>query len=175
MPIGEPSTSPVIRIKASHHQRWPCATYCECACHTLKTFRSPSLLKQVVGILFVGYSGSPIRMGSPQRCTEAKCLSRIAFQTNVSYIFPSWLLAKALILGLTAQSVGEISISLKVQRIVPNGSEVFRLTSSNDVDGLKNMFRKGLASPHDVALGNQDTLTVRSSYLISYILGQTAI
>ena len=167
---SEQSVCRVIQIKASYHQRWPCTAYCKCTCHKVKTFQSPALLKRIIGTLFIKYSGYPACMGTPQRCTDADCVSQITFQTTVYYLFPSWFIAKAFILGLTTQSLGEISGSLKVQRIVPDGSEAFRLAQLGSVDGLKSLFRQGLASPFDVTVNGLSLIRVRfSTYPLSKI------
>ena len=68
-------------------------------------------------------------------------------------------------MGFTIQSIGEISVSLKVLRIVPVGSEIFRLSNLNDVDGLKFLFSRGLASPLDVNTENQPAIWVRFYFL----------
>ena len=155
----------VVRVKASYGRRWLCAAYCKCACHVVKTFfQSPALLKQVIGTLIIGYAGYPIRWGTPQPCTESSCLSRRKIQATVKYLFPAWLIEKAFFLRVTAQQLGEIKVSLKVQRIVPIESEVFRLIFlPNGVDRLRALFRKGQASPNDVAPELVSVLRVGSS------------
>ena len=42
-----------------------------------------------------------------------------------------------------------VSVSLTVRRLVPGGSEIFRLTQLDDVEGIKIPFNRGLASPND--------------------------
>ena len=68
-------------------------------------------------------------------------------------------------MGLTVQSLSEVNVSLKVLRIVPLGSEIFRLTSLNDVDGLKSLLSRGLASPLDVDSKNLTAIWVRFNFL----------
>ena len=53
-------------------------------------------------------------------------------------------------MSLVNTSLNEIHASLKVQRVVPDGADVFRLTRVDDVEGLKRLFCEGLASPHDI-------------------------
>ena len=158
------SLNRVICIRASYPNRPPCSPNCKCDCHTTHTLRSPAIVDHVFGSLFVGYSGYPIT-GNFQECTEISCLSQRTFRAHVLYIFPSWFLTRAVVLGLTTQSLSEISISLNVYRVVPSGSEIFRLAWLDDVDGLKELFRKGLASPNDVCPGSVNALTVRISHL----------
>ena len=160
---NDQSSNRVVHIRASYQQRSPCPTYCRCDCHKTHTFRSPTIVDHIIGDLFVGYSGYPNRKTS-QQCTEENCFSRFTFRVYVRYIFPSWFLAKAIVLGLMTQSLSEVSISLKVQRIIPTGSELFRLAMLNDRDGIKALFSKGLASPNDLDHNGANALYVRHSY-----------
>ena len=164
MSIDHQSLNQVIYTRAFFQQRSPCPPYCRCGCHRIRTFQSPTMMNHVIGNLLVGYCGYPI-IGTFQKCTETGCLSQSTFRTYVYYIFPSWFLAKAIILGLTTQSFGEISISLKMQRVIPAGSDIFRLATLDNVDGIKELFRKGLASPNDITLIGTSALNVRFSYL----------
>ena len=176
MCANEQSAGCVVQIQASHYQRSPCAVHCKCFCHMIKTVRSPASLKQLIGTLLIGYSGCPVRIGTSRGCTEASCLSRMTFQARVFYLFPSWFVAKSLIMGLTVQSLSEVNVSLKVLRIVPAGSEIFRLANLNDVDGLKSLLSRGLASPLDVDSNNYTAILVRLYFLsVSNMSGQVPV
>ena len=154
------SSKQVVYIQASHCYRCPCPSNCSCTCHKFHTFRSPPLFNLVIGDLFVGYSGNPSR-GTFQRCTEVNCLSHTTFRATVHYIFPAWFLAKAIVARVTIQSLGEIRAALEVQRIVPDSSEILRFARLNDVDGVKQLYRNGLASPHDRGPEGITALNVR--------------
>ena len=158
--LGNQSTSSVVRIKAhaSQHQRSPCTPYCKCACHNVQTFQSPAMLHEVIGTLFVGYSGYPIK--ALQECTEASCLSQSTFRAYVHYLFPSWFLFKALTITLMSTFLDEISISLTVRPVVPVGAEIFRLVMADDVEGIKHLFSMGFASPNDSQTTGQTALCV---------------
>ena len=95
-----------------------------------------------------------------QNCTDNDCLSQLSFRTYVHYLFPSWILTKALIITLASGSLDKISVSLTVRRIIPPSAEIFRLARSDDVDGLKRLFSKGLASPNDSISNGQSALNV---------------
>ena len=40
--------------------------------------------------------------------------------------------------------------SLEVRRTIPGDAEIFAYAKSGNVDGMKSLFQRGLASPHDV-------------------------
>ena len=108
---------------------------------------SPLKLQDALGILSVGYSGCPIQ--TFQRCTELSCVSISTFKVYVHYVFPAWFLSKALTTALNGIEGGTINAALTVRRIVPRGADIFRLVQIGDVDGIKELFRSGLASPND--------------------------
>ena len=58
--------------------------------------------------------------------------------------------------SLAVDFFDEVHVSLKVTRVVSEGAEVLQLANINDVQGLKRLFSKGLASPNDVSgvIGN---------------------
>ena len=156
------SSNQVLHIGASLRQRSPCTEYCRCNCHKIRTFQSPLLLDKVIGSLFVGYSGYSSRVEAFTRCTRSDCLSQTTVRMRVCYLFPSWFLARALIFGLTSQALGQIGVSLEIQRIIPFGSDLFRRVKLDDIDGIKQLFRKGLASPNDIQMSGENALHVCS-------------
>ena len=135
----------ISRAPRRAHSR--CANYCKCSCHTYQRIGSPTYLHNATGMLFVGYSGYPHEI--LQRCDTSFCQGPRGFQISVAYVFPLWFVCKAVIFGILCNSSNRICASLRVTRLVPPDADVFRLTDMNDVDGLKRLFSKGLATPSD--------------------------
>ena len=150
-------TSFPAQAQRSLYQQRRCSPSCRCACHKRQTFTMPVLFHNVIGNLFVGYSGSPVGI---RRCTEDNCLSQSSLRIDVFYLFPSWLFMRALSMTLMRSCLNEVSIALKLQRVIPVGSEIFRLTNLDDVDNLKQLFNRGLASPDDIDPDGTGALTV---------------
>ena len=75
-------------------------------------------------------------------------------------MFPAWFLCKALTIAFNDLSSGTISAALTVRRIVPAGADIFRLVLMGDVDGVKELFRLGLASPNDSDVTGHTVLRV---------------
>ena len=141
-----------IRAHVPNTKWYNCPSYCRCTCHQKRCFASPRLLCNALGTLFVGYSGYPLN--TLQQCTEISCRAQRALKLSIHYIFPAWLLTKSLKMTLINTSLNEIHASLLVRRIVSPGSEVYRLVVLGDIDGLKNIFTRGLGSPNDIILQN---------------------
>ena len=147
---GSSPLNSLIRIRAYiPDNKWhSCPAHCRCTCHHEQRFTSSRWLHGALGILFVGYSGYPL--GILQRCTNISCQARRALKISVHYIFPAWFLTRSIKMCLINTSLNEIHASLQTKRLVPAGAEVFRLTETDDVDGLKDLFSRGLASPNDI-------------------------
>ena len=161
------SPLPIIGIKAypTQYQKTPCSPFCGCRCHDIHSTKSPKALHELVGMLFIGYSGCPLRMR--QNCTEISCISQSPFRANVKYLFPSWFLATAITATLVKTFLAEIRVSLAVRRIIPTGAEIFRLQKTHDIDGLRPLFSKGLASPNDSSPFGNSLLIVSNILILS--------
>ena len=133
--VENQSSDVTVRVKAyTPQQRLPCSPQYQCACHDMRVLQTPSLIHEVIGTLFLWYSGCCVRI--VQRCTEADCKSQSTFRAYAHYAFPSWLFSRVVSLTLTSNFRSEINISLTVRRIMPHTAEVFRLTLLDDVPGL---------------------------------------
>ena len=154
------SSGSIIRIRAHAAQpsRPLCYPHCACACHNIRSFSSPPLLRKTIGTLFIGYSGCPLR--SLHKCTDTNCLSQSTFRTCVHYHFPCWFVAKAFTIAVMSVYLDKISVSLTVRNIVRPGAEIFRLAQTDDVDGLRRLFSVGSASPNDSRYDGQTVLSV---------------
>ena len=163
------SSNSLISIRAHiPTTKWySCPSYCRCNCHQERHFTSPPLLHKSLGMLFLGYSGYPLN--TLQRCTEIGCQTRGALKMSIRYLFPAWFLTRVLTLSLINTSCNEIQASLKTRRVVPTGAEVFDLVRLDDVDGLKSLFSRGLATPNDMMYNSgHNPLYVRC--ILSYIV-----
>ena len=158
------SSSSVIRIRAHtpHHQTSHCNPHYKCTYHSTWTFQSPNLLQQIMGRMFIGYSGYPIYTGV-RRCTEVDCLAQKRFFTSVYYQFPGWFLEKAVTISVIS-ICDTIRASLTIRRILPNNAEIFRLVRLGDITGLKRLFSMGLASPNDSRPDGLTALHVGGSF-----------
>ena len=61
-----------------------CSATCKCPCHSHEALRTPQVLQQITGRLFVGYTGRPALR---PRCIDS-CSKRNAPSMNVTYFFP---------------------------------------------------------------------------------------
>ena len=137
-----------VKARVFEHRHSPCIAGCSCNCHTPRHFRSPPLLDAILGPLFAGYSGYPLR--NFQRCSVKECLGQTDFKFHIKYYFPSWFLGRMLAMKFNTQLSGEPSIGLTIRRTVASNSDLFRLMSADDADGLRRLFASRSASPNDI-------------------------
>jgi hypothetical protein len=136
-----------VGIRVMQFPRTSCTPWCSCACHREWRFRTPRILEQFIGSLFIGYSGLPV-LRPP--CNERTCHLRSQPLTYVTYFFPKWFLSRMVSFMMTVTPLAGPVASLKVQRTVPGSADIFTFAKLGDVDGIRTLFENGLASPHDV-------------------------
>jgi hypothetical protein len=143
-----------IRVRASHYRRSPCEGWCSCECHKPSYIRTPDRVDFLLGSLFMGYSGFPVRK---RPCNERTCRKQSIPTVKVTYHFPQWLLARMIHFVLTLSYMRGPGVSLSMPRVIPDNAPVLTFAVQGNLDGIKSLFSKGVASPYDVALSNGRT------------------
>ena len=140
-----------------------CTPLCRCRCHNFSKWRSPTWLQPLLGLLFTGYAGLPIV--SPP-CDEVLCRQRSEPTAIVQYFFPSWFAKRVMSFGVQVSKHGW-SHSLRISRVVWNGSDLFVKTWSGDVEGVKAVLASRQGSPFDTDLEGTTALGV-SAFIVIY-------
>ena len=123
-----------------------CPSDCQCHCHSKSVFSTPSILQQVTGRLFLGYSG---KIAVQSTCVES-CRRRDGDTFKMTFFFPKWFLQRAVLISLVNTCFGATNLNIKICRVVPEMSKLFPMSRYGYVEGLKQLFIDGLASPDDV-------------------------
>lgn len=110
---------------------------------------TPAIVNRIFGQLFLGYTGLP--MVSP-KCNVEGCSKRQEPQINIEYWFPLGGLWSSIVrLRLTYQAHVGPHFELSTLRSVPDSAQCVNFALTGNIDGLKELFRQGLASPSDVS------------------------
>jgi hypothetical protein len=141
----ESEQSEWINMRASCYRK-TCLPWCSCQCHIRYNLRTPDLFKSVMGSLFVGYSSLPVLA---QNCNEKSCRRRSALRVIISYQFPKWMWARALLASMLAAIQGP-ELLLRVPRIIPFASHTYQYCLDGSVMALRRLFEEGHASPYDI-------------------------
>ena len=150
-----------IRTHLPMYQRHPCPVSCRCDCHKIRSFRSPSLFRNVLGALFVKYSGYPL--GLPQQCSDISCHSQPKFKIQAVYYFPFWFFSSMINMSFVTSYVQEPSISLNIRGTISPSTDVYSAINLDDDQSLRRLFSKRTARPNDVVLHSGDSALLVSS------------
>lgn len=143
-----------IRVRASPYRRTPCEGWCSCVCHRVQYLQTPERFQLAIGNLFVGLSGFPVWR---RLCNERRCRQQTIPCVRVTYHFPAWFLARAIQLILSFTYMNGPQLSLRMPRTVEGSSDIFSFAVQGNLEGVKSLFRCGMASPFDVAATNGRT------------------
>lgn len=150
-----PSSDKIMRSRAEavgfrlRQRQLTCRPTCSCACHDRQRSATPSVLKQTLGQLFVGYAGLPV-FGS--KCDSLACEKGRIPSISVEYWFPlGFCWSQIIRLQLAYQANIGPSLQLSTLRCIPDSAESVSFALNGNVEGLKSLFAQGLASPRDVS------------------------
>jgi hypothetical protein len=126
-----------------------CRPGCSCSCHSQQRSATPRLVDRVLGKLFLGYAGLPIF--SP-RCNTDTCEKAQIPHVSVEYWFPlGFCWSQIIRLHLAYQPNFGPHMQLSTLRRVPDSAQGVTYALEGNIDGLKSLFKQGLASPRDVS------------------------
>ena len=150
------STSLQISMSFSHSR---CAENCVCVCHEWHKGRTPRFFERFFGALLFGYTGLPYLERS---CDSESCDRRAAPLILLTYFFPRWLVARAFLLAMRYSLLQGPELVIRVPRLISSNSRILTEAVRGNVDGVKDLFRRGLASPIDINVkSGQSALLVR--------------
>ena len=134
-----------------------CSSTCVCACHMQSKAPAPAFVTRVLGHLFVGAAGMPFLS---TKCDFHACKSSRAPRVTVEYWFPMGVFWSQIIrLQVGYQANMGPQFSLRSLRRVPDSSPCVYYAMHGNIAGLKDLFRRGQASPWDVSSTRGYTLS----------------
>lgn len=126
-----------------------CTAECPCVCHKPDWGGTPTMLRRILGQLFVDYAGLPIMR--PQ-CDNKRCQKRTGAYLDFEYWFPTGVFWSQIIrIHCAYQAHLGPQFQLSTLRRVPDNAPAVLFASSGNIEGLKDLFQRGLASPRDVS------------------------
>lgn len=126
-----------------------CSPGCRCSCHSERKMTSPAIMESILGKLFVGFAGVPL---FTPKCNLASCEKRQPPHVSLEYWFPigvSW----SRIIRFRAGNFQNIGLGMQLDtlRRVPDSAPCVHFALNGNIEGLMDLFRRGLASPRDVS------------------------
>ena len=150
MPMNDNSTctrSEGACVRRNRHTT-TCIAACNCICHTTAKASTPAMIDRVLGQLFVDYAGLPFL--NP-RCDAEGCTNSQSPWISVQYWFPlGYFWSQIFRLQVAYRTNFGPQISLRTLRRVPDTALSIKYALTGNIEGLKTLFTRGLASPEDV-------------------------
>jgi hypothetical protein len=140
--VGERAVVESVVIQA------PQASLCRCDCHSPLAMNTPQWLGSAIGTLLIRYTRDP---RSCQKCATKDCRKGTQSILKTNYYFPQWLLSHAMCLHFNYTPRTGHTISLRMPRVVSATSPIFSFAQHNNIEGVRRLFKEGLASPFDVS------------------------
>jgi hypothetical protein len=135
-------------LKVQHHPRRTCEGLCLCSCHSKHSYRTSPLLRNIIGELFIRYSGLPKFISA---CDVLSCARSSTFMACVTYRFPAWWVRQCLLLAIIRTStLSGTLISIKQPRLFESAKYVFSRALTGDISSLARWYDEGWATPMDV-------------------------
>ncbi len=126
-----------------------CTRGCPCACHKQRRSSTPALLERIIGQIFVDYAGLPILS---QKCNIPSCTKRQSPHVRMEYWFPlGFVWSQIVHLQISYLQNAGPQMQLNFLRRVPDSATCIDFALFGNIDGLKDLFARGLASPRDVS------------------------
>jgi hypothetical protein len=147
-----------IEIRARRFNEQACDPWCKCACHAKKDISSPHFLESIIDRLLLGYTGF---IKSSRPCTRLACRRRSDLQGQIRYRFPVWFLSWNITAFIASRPAQTPEMLLRVSRVRPYGdTDLFRFSTSGDVQRIHALFMSHQASPLDVQPDGRTALHV---------------
>ena len=143
-----------VRSRAPHYRRTPCSGWCSCQCHGLTHYQSPQSYDSILGTLLMGLSGVSFKK---RPCNEPSCRRQSIPTFRLNFFFLQWMMSRAIQFVTRLSYMKGSEVVLRVPRVVPDNVPSLFYAVQGDIEGIKSLFSKGLASPYDVALTNGRT------------------
>ena len=125
--------------------------------HRRSTKRTPKILNRLFRILFIGYLGIP-HINKPYNNSD--CAQRSRPKIRLVYLFPVWLLARAIVSILKSSPASGPELTLRMPRVVSSTVRIFICAARGDIEGVKEILHRGLGSPIDINVNDGSTALI---------------
>ncbi|KAI4093490.1 MAG: hypothetical protein LQ344_002903 [Seirophora lacunosa] len=140
--------NPSIAVRVNQYS--PCHSGCQCICHVESKSSTPSIVDRVLGQVFVGYSGLPCLNS---KCDLDTCEKSQSPNMSFEYWFPMGFVWSQIVrFRWTYERNLGPHFEISTLRRVPDSAQCVAFALNGDTEGLKDLFRRGLASPRDWAM-----------------------
>ena len=124
-----------------------CVAWCSCRCHTKGSLKSPPVLDPIFGSISMVYGGVSYISGP---CDQYSCRRRSDTTLRMSYRCPQRMHARLFQLSMAMTPMYGLRLNLKTPRVVTWDAPIWGFAMNGNMQGLQDLFSRGVASPWDV-------------------------
>jgi len=143
--FGDTYSKDALHFRAFLRQK--CIGYCRCRCHTRGALKSPNAITTLIGRLYMSYGGTPWTTAPP--CDSPTCQSGGRSSIQLNYIFPAWLLQRAIAVSTSWDRRSRISIHIHFPSIIPDTHYIWRYIEFRDLPAVKRLLESKEVHPGD--------------------------
>ena len=138
-----------------------------CTCHKRRRFMTPEIVKNILGALFIGYTGCPML----EVCSEKSCQPHPVRFLELTYYFPIWIVARVMFLIIGIPHTGSPTFGLVIRKTVPFSSEpyLFQMASNGNAEGIKSLLMSCQAHVNDLTDHGNSALVVFQDIPLDHI------
>lgn len=129
-----------------------------------RVLTTPKFLQNFLGFLCLVYLHGEHRR--PCRCLRL-CDCTTTKSLSMTFQLPHWLLSYALTVLYTVSNRVGPEFLLRTPRVRPANSDVFHFACTGNIEGMRSLFRHGLATPFDIEYGTGLTALHVSSRVLA--------
>ena len=118
-------------------------------------------MSRLAGRLLLAYNMYPIPMWTKPSCTLSTCRRVSKKSVKLQYIFPSWIVNRAIHVSLSTMSSASLDLQIDFPRVVSASSPAMIAAQNNAKERIKYLFSTGEASPMDIDERGTGLLFVR--------------
>jgi hypothetical protein len=139
------NTSEAIDLRHRIRSALLSTSYCRCQCHNLRVSATPCIFTKTLGRLVIGISG---QITSDPICNLATCDDKSRYTLTLTYYFPSWWMARAIILRCVQKPNGSPQFSLQTRELLPEHSPMINAITDGKIQNLRTIFSERVCSPN---------------------------
>ena len=128
---------------------WKCQDSCHCSCHTRRRITTPNWVKNVFGALLMNYTGCLV---FEPACCKKSCKSHTPRSIEITYYFPTWVIARVICLIVGTPRMGNPTFGLVLRRSIPFSAEphFFHLAWRGNSEEIASLLESGQVQLNDL-------------------------
>lgn len=160
--LGPQKTDTLISVQATLSMGRQCEPSCYCQCHQNTAVRSPGVLSGILGRLLLAWNAATLWRN--RTCDHPKCKHSSAKVVRLTYVFPRWMLHRALAASLSWGGItgAGADLRLAIPYVIGRDHIAWLVIADNDVPWLQREIARTRMTLTEVFDNGESLLMVKS-------------